>query len=296
MKTSKTLLGVLAAILVPAAIFAASVTASEYIKQYSLYNRSDGLFQRTDSHGLDVFINGYRGASLGKAIYEDFTEYQDGDMTCMETDWTACSGTNTQINLLTFPSGNQVAHSVIGAQTAGMDMDAGSLDISGDQTNDEGGELVWFMHGASGKPFVIGEDPAFYQCAKFAFADATASTDDFHVGFRSVEPFQAAFDDYQEVASIGIITTNVTIETLTGSSTTTTDTTENAVDATTYTYCIYVSAAGVVTYTIDGHAPATTAAYTFVDSTEVVPFIYILQNVGTATGEVDLYEWEIGYQ
>lgn len=278
------------------AVWAASVDQDEYLRPYSKYNRSDGLYMRTDTGGFDMFLNGYRLQSVGsKAIYEDFTEYQNGDMTCMQTDWTACSATSTEINLLTFPSGNTVAANIIQNTTANVDMDAGYLDIAMDSTDGEGVELVWFMHGADGKPFEVGEDPAFYSCVKFNMADGTATTDDFRIGFRGVEPFQAAWEDYQEAATLGIDTTNIEISTLTGSATTTTDTTENAVDATTYTFCVYVSAAGVVTYSKNGIVPVTVAAYTFVDSTEIVPFLYFLQHTN-ATGEVKLYEWEVGYQ
>lgn len=292
----KWLLGILAALAIPALVYGAQVAASEYIKLYSLYGRSDGAFQRTDTSGIDWHIDGYRGPSVGKAVYEDFTEYQDGDMFCEQSDWTECQGAAGVINILTMPSGNRFAEDSIVAQTivGGADMDAGSLDISGDQTDNDGLEIYAGIHGTAGAPFIVGEDPAFYFCAKLAVADVSG-TDDLHVGFRAAGVMNAVFDDYTDLVSIGPISGDVTIETIVGgAATTTTDTTENLADAGTDTYCIYVSAAGVVTYTIDGHAPATTAALTLADSLEVIPFIHIIQASDLA-GEVDLYEWKTGY-
>lgn len=279
---------------------AAEVTSSEYIRQYSLYGRSDGVFQRTDSHGIDLHVNGRRLVSLGKAIYEDFTEYGADSQWCEQNDYTACSGTNTEQDFITFPSGNRALVTVIGTLTKTPTMDVGSWDISGDDQNDEGVQAIFGMSGASGSPFIIGEDPAFYACVKAAIADVSG-TDDFHVGFRRAEVATANFDDYNDLATIGIVGSSnpatIYLETIDdNAATTSTDTTNTWADGATKTLCVLVSAAGVVTYTINGSAPATTAAFTFDDADPVVPFIYFLNNAGDAAGEVDIYEWEIGYQ
>jgi len=204
---------------------------------------------------------------------------------------------NSTIFTVTTGNGLVLGYAPIIVQTIGPDMDADSLDIGHDQTDNDGFEYFsggpW---GTSGRPFIVGEDPAFQFCIDVEFAVAVASTDDFHMGFREAEEFNVTFDDYTDFATIGLITTNFTIETaLANAGTVTTDTTQDAVNATRYVLCTKVSDAGVVTYTINGQAPATTAAYTFTDGLPVIPFVHMLQ-AATLTGEVDLRLWEVKYQ
>ena len=71
----------------------AQVSTSEYVKEHSRYNASDGWFQRVNSRGFDLHVNGQRLVSAGKAVYEDFSEYGDGDDWCVQSDNTGCSGT-----------------------------------------------------------------------------------------------------------------------------------------------------------------------------------------------------------
>ena len=287
-------------------IKAADIDTSEYRKMFGLYGRADGMFQRRDTEGFDLHINGKRLASVGKAVYEDFSEYGDGDDWCMQSDTTGCSGTDTETNLITMPSGNKLACSIIATQTieGAVDMDAGSLDISGDQTDNDGVECAWGTHGASGGSFTVGYDPAFYTCATLTIADASG-TDDLHVGFRVAHDgdtdygFNKAFDNYHDLAAIGIVgnanPNNIYISTIAADAATSeTDTTHNWADAAEHKLCVYVSAAGVTTFTIDDKPPATTATYTFTDAESVVPFIHLVQH-GDLTEEVDLTEWEVGY-
>ena len=66
-------------------------------------------------------------------------------------------------------------------------------------------------------------------------------------------------------------------------------------DAGTTTLKILVSAAGVVTATIDGGAPAAPLAYTF-DTTDVIcPFIYVLHGP-TTPGTVHIDNMSCGFQ
>jgi hypothetical protein len=65
------------------------------------------------------------------------------------------------------------------------------------------------------------------------------------------------------MAVINCLAGDFKIETIDdNNATTTTDTTDNASDGTDHTIEVRVSAAGVVTYLIDGVAPTTTAAFT----------------------------------
>jgi len=288
----------MAALLVTAAS-CAQVSSDEYIKEHGQYGRSDGVFQRTDTNGLESMINGRRAGTVdSKTFYEDFTEYGDAGLYCVQDDWTDCQGGAGAENIIFFPSGNAIMQDSIVGQTVvgGVDMDAGSLDIAGEQDEDDGLEIFrgWGL-GPVGSPFIIGEDPAFYMCATVTVEDVSG-VDDFHFGFRRAGAMNATFDNYTDCASIGPIAGDVTIETiLNNNATSTTDTTNDLDDGGTDTYCIFVSAAGVVTYTIDGLAPKTTAAFTFDDGDPVIPFIHLLQ-AATLSGEIDLLEWEVGYQ
>jgi len=81
---------------------------------------------------------------------------------------------------------------------------------------------------------------------------------------------------------------------LNNASMTETDTTDNLADATTTTWEVLVSSAGVVTYKIDGSAPSTTAAFTFDDGDLVTPFMHHLAT--GATGAVTLQNLTHGRQ
>ncbi|MEK7704954.1 MAG: hypothetical protein AAB426_08345, partial [Myxococcota bacterium] len=73
-----------------------------------------------------------------------------------------------------------------------------------------------------------------------------------------------------------------------------TDTTDVAADATDYKLCVYISAAGVTTYTRNGVAPTTTAAATMTDGAQLVPYLKIKQN-GTDDSDQVLVAWEAGF-
>jgi hypothetical protein len=99
------------------------------------------------------------------------------------------------------------------------------------------------------------------------------------------------------MACLNVISGNIEIETiLNGGATTTTDTTDNWANDGEHTLEIYVSAAGVVTYKIDGVAPTVTAAFTFDPAEVVVPFFFMLHATASQAGAVLLESWEVGLQ
>ena len=282
---------------------ATEVSPSEYRRIYGRYGKSDGPFQRRDTFGYEIITgNAVRGPSVGKPVYEDFSDYGDGDDACVQADWTGCAATGA--NLIFVPSGNVITSFGIVGQTVpgGVDMDAGSLDIAGDQTDNDGLELAWATHGASGRPMTVGTDPAFYTCATLTIADVSGS-DDLHVGIRVLDDgdgdaggFNATFDDYHDLAALSMLSGDIYTSTIAADAATTeTDTTANWADAAEHTLCVYVSAAGVATFKVDGLEPATVGTYTFTDAETVIPFIHLLQ-ASDLTGEIDLTEWEWGYQ
>lgn len=192
-----------------------------------------------------------------------------------------------------------------GVSTAGPIMAATGLDITGDVTSGEGVELSLGYAGSSGRPYVIGTDPAFFTCATLTTADASGAST-LLVGFRSLEVANATFGSYTEYATIGASGTSNpnTIQTLTevdanldgtGDGGVTTDTTDTWADAATKTFCVYVSAGGVVTYTTNGAAPTVSVAATLTDGMTVIPIIYFLHGADIANGTI-VNDWEVGRQ
>lgn len=209
---------------------------------------------------------------------------------------TAATGTAGDENIIMLPTTAMEYH-ILGTQTilaptvSALGLDLGSMD----QTADDGLELNHGVLSSQIPSFTVGADAAFFLRARFSIADVSG-TDDCAVGFRKVEANQANIDDYDEMAVLNVISGNITIETiLAGAATTATDTTDNWADTETHELRINVSAAGVVTYLIDGVAPTATAAFTFADAENVMPFFFFLQNTDIA-GAVPLMVWECGYQ
>jgi hypothetical protein len=175
---------------------------------------------------------------------------------------------------------------------------AGGLDLnSQDQTDNDGIELSNGILYRANAPhtFKVGTDGAFYAKVTFSIADVSG-TDDCAFGFRKCEDYQANVDDYDEMAALNVISGDIKIETiLNGAATTTTDTTDNWADAASHTLAVFVSGAGVVTYQIDNAAPTTTAAFTFDDGEEVMPFLFFL-NASDVAGAVVISSWDVGLQ
>lgn len=236
-----------------------------------------------------------------KRWYKDFAG--SGEPMFNAASGAAASGTTGARNVVCFP-GQAVADSplymgynVLGAgQTIlGPAISALGVDIAQDQTDNEGCEYTGPLTGG-GMRFTVGTDPAFYISVKVRIADVSGA-DPFIVGFRKQEAAQADFNDYDEGAWIGIVGTagDIKINTiLNNAATTVTDTTDNAADATSVTFKVSVSAAGVVTYQIDGVAPTTTAAFTFDTGEVLIPSIYFLHGTDVA-GSVQLEIFDCGH-
>lgn len=212
---------------------------------------------------------------------------------CVQEDGTAASGVDTEVNLalmhgLVFEFQNINTQTILVPNIA-----ATGLDIAKDLTDTDGLELTQGIVASSPAAFTVGTDGAFHFLARVYLTDVSG-TDDFLIGFRKAEAYQAAVDNYDEMAALNIISGDITIETiLNAGATTSTDTTDNWADTTSKTVGVHVSAAGVVTYTIDGVAPTTTAAFTFDDAEVVVPFIYFIHDGDVAEATI-LQRWDCG--
>lgn len=227
-----------------------------------------------------------------KYVYENFKQ----NPASAKVGGGAAGGTAGDENVLIFPD-TAFEYHILGTQTiTAPKISASGLDLgSMDATDNDGLELNHGVLSSQIPSFTIGTDAAFFLRARFSIADVSG-TDDCAVGFRKVEANQANIDDYADMAVLNVISGDIKIETIVGgAATTTTDTTDNWADTETHELKILVSAAGVVTYQIDGSAPTTTAAFTFTDALNVMPFFYLL-NATDLHGAIPLMEWECGYQ
>jgi hypothetical protein len=236
-----------------------------------------------------------------KVISEDFNAWDTTDQVAsIQPDGTVADGTGDVLNHM-YTGNNVFCYEALGTQTIlSPVVVAAGLDIGMDQTDNDGVELFSHFLGASGRPFIIGQDPAFYFECKWQITDGNG-TDDLQMGFRRAEICRPNWDDYTDAAALGIITVAnpaaLYIQTiLNNAATTETDTTDTLADATAVTFKVLVSAAGVVTYTIDGAAPTATAAFTFDNGDPVIPFFRHLQANVAQNGNLILHTWNVGYQ
>jgi len=207
----------------------------------------------------------------------------------------AATGTTGDENLMVLNNSIWEYH-ILGTQTiVAPSMGATGINVSLDATDNDGAEFCLGISPFNKGVFTVGTSPAFFARLVFTIADVS-DTDDCAFGFRKVEAYQANIDDYDEMAALNVISGDIKIETiLNNAATVTTDTTLNWADTATHELEVRVSAAGVVTFMVDGSIPATTAAYTFDDGEVVVPFFYFL-HVASSTAGIILKEFECGLQ
>jgi len=164
-----------------------------------------------------------------------------------------------------------------------------------DQTNNDG--IEWCLADATSKgiksgagitQYAVGSD-AFYAELRFSIADVSGA-DECLFGFRKVEAFQAAVDDYDEMAAFNIVSGDIKTETiLNNGGTTTTDLTSGGGDAAgnwantgIHTLKVLVASDGAVTYAIDGATPTGAATFSFDSGELVTPFFHLLNDSDVA--------------
>ena len=207
----------------------------------------------------------------------------------------AATGTAGDENVMAFED-NIFEYHILGTQTIlAPSLAALGLNIAMDVANaDDGVEISQGITARSRSAFVIGTD-AFYFKATFYLTDVSG-TDDCAVGFRTAEAYQAAIDDYNNMAALNVISGAIYIETIDDNDATVpTDTTDTWADLASHTLAVYVDVNGIVTYKIDGAAPTTTAAFTWDDGDTVVPFFYFI-HAGDFAEATYLTSWECGLQ
>lgn len=213
----------------------------------------------------------------------------------------APTGANGDVNLMMLQEGIVMEQFIIGTQTIiAPRMSANGLLVSLDLTVAEGAEYNFGAARSNSRhAFTIGTSPAFFAELQFRIADMDGA-DPYLFGFRKVEANNAVNTAYTDYATIGMIAgtsaTQIVLSTeLNAGGNTITNTTDLwGGDGATKTLRVLVSAAGVVTYTINGAAPTNTAAFTFDGGDVVVPFLFIKHSASPSA--VDLVSMKIGYQ
>jgi hypothetical protein len=271
------------------------------------YGRSDGIYQDVNSKGLVAVSNGTPGQKLGPTYVCPMTYAANTGMSqyAWSTGLTVAGLTTTVPALMQFADGCRLMWAPVVTETLYPYTASVALGtrIEGDLVNLDGLEVWGGQMGASGRPFVVGTDPAFQFCVDANLADVSEQTI-MRIGFRAVQtaagvpdPMNAVFANYDSYATIGPNIGAITISTeLAAGGITSTNTTDTAADGVSRVYCVKVGNTGVVTYTIDGAAPTTTAAVTLTSGLSVVPFVHYVH--AAAIGALDyiyLKNWTVSY-
>ena len=266
---------------------------------------------RPDNHTVSHRVDAYgqlveNSGKIGRTLYEDFTAWDTADqITTLTAAGLVRATTGNLLHHTWTPGGLVLGTVALGAQTIAIATAATGLDVSGDQTDNDGYEVFSHLAGASGAPFVVGNDPAFFFETSLTMANVSGC-DTMLIGFRRAQVNVGAFADYLDYAAIGwdAAAAAVTVDTITdlndGGTPTATTTGTTLADAIVLNVRLEVSAAGVVTFK---HSQGTAAlavnagagTFTFDDGDPVIPFIHFLQGTAADSGATVIRKWAAGY-
>lgn len=211
----------------------------------------------------------------------------------------AAAGSTGSRNILSFGH-NVFEQHVKGTQTIILPvLTAVGLDIGQDQTAADGGEFTQGILARHENAFVCGTSGPFFVRVKAKVADGSGCNP-FHVGFRKMEAYQAAYTSYADYAFVGIVGGDAVpkIKTETevgGGGTTTTDTLTTWPDTETHELKVRVDGKGGVTYFRDGVKLGAAPAYTFTAGLTVGPCIFFIQGADLCD-TLEIVEFECGLE
>lgn len=213
---------------------------------------------------------------------------------------------------------NSFEYHIIGTQTIlGPIKTAAGYNLAMDQDNNDGVEytlgneqpadtVISGTAGATRGTFVVGTDAPFYFAFKATVA-TIAGMDEFIVGFRKAEAYQATIETgYDETAHLNVRSGDIYISTiLNGGSPTDTDTTDNWGAAETHTLMVLCDSDGTLSqdgtvgkcyFMIDGAAPTAepTSRFKFDSGEIVIPFFAFRQDAALS-GAINAKLWESGF-
>ncbi len=238
-------------------------------------------------------VNPFPSSERSPSFTVNFSEGASKGIQLLQADYTAYDSTAATMNYVMY--GNVVlgAMMIVDAGNTVPAADAEGLDITaGNVTENDHVSYFSGMPGTSGRPFVVGTDPAFKFCATVKAADVTGS-DAFYCGFRTTDVVTAAIASYTDYCAIGYVSGNIgTHDKANGADDCGTDT---VADNATRTYCTLVGAAGACTYTVNGTAPTSPGVGTIADGLLVVPFCQLLHDADGADDQW-ITTWAVGFQ
>lgn len=204
------------------------------------------------------------------------------------------TGTTGDTNLMNTPQGAYEYH-IKGTQTIlSPAWTSGGLDIGMDQTDNDGVEITNGITARCAQAFVVGTDEPFFCEATITIADVSG-TDDCAFGFRKAEAYQAAIDNYNDMAALNVILGAVKAETiLANAATVTSGTLTSVVDTGTATLRIECNKAGQCKFFVNGtEYTGSVTPFAFTAGAVVVPFLYFLQATTSPTA-CTLTSWKVG--
>lgn len=240
-----------------------------------------------------------------KAMRESFVGWSSTDQvsTLTQTGLVRAT-TGNLLHITTTPGGLNLGTVALGTQTIAIAANTLGLDVSGDQTDNDGYEVFSHFAGASGNPFVVGRDPAFFFETSLSMANVSGC-DTMLVGFRRAQVNDGTYTNYLDYACLGwdAAAASATIDQLTGlnGTDTATSTTETLADGIIWNVRIEVSTAGVVTFKhsqgqdVALAVPTAGAAFTLDAGDPVIPFVHFLQGTAADSGATYIKHWETGY-
>lgn len=231
--------------------------------------------------------------------------FKSSPTTCTAADTGGvATGSSGDINLLSFKEGIIMEQFIMGTQTIIKPvMDETGLLCSLDLASTEGAEYNFGAARAlSEYAFTIGTSAAFFFEVKLTLADVSAG-DPYFIGFRKVQANNITFSSYTDYYALGMneatSETNIILSSEkngTGQTLQNSDDAWPGGDAGSATLKVFVSAAGVVTATIDGSAPTTPLAFTFDNADVVCPCIHLFHSTITIPGAIHLVDMAVGFQ
>jgi hypothetical protein len=265
---------------------------------------ASGLAEKRGGRGIkDRQISPTAGIRKHKLALDDRYFYDNfkGRPLCAKSNGAgAATGTAGDTNLC-YTGKNTFEYFIIGTQTVVAPViGTGGLDIKLDDgaAGSDGAEFTLGITSQSPAAYTVGTD-AFYMKIKVQVTDQSGLAQ-FFAGFRLAEAYQAAITGYDTYGAIGYKRVNAATtgdvyiaSELDGNGNADVDTTEDFVEATDYTFGVFVDLGGNVTYTIDGEAPSTTEALQVTSGDVLVPFFRFVDHTDTP-GAVLIKEFECG--
>ena len=232
----------------------------------------------------------------------DLTVTQSPIMQSNANTGAAPSGATGDVNLMYMQDGCLMEQFILGAgQTIlAPRMTANGLNLALDNTATEGAEYNFGARNNAKHAYTIGTSAAFFIEATI-YVEDLSGCDPLMVGFRKVEANNATFASYTDYVGIGLNQatsgTNVVIldELNSGGQTATNTTDAWGGDTSAQTIKVLVSAAGVVTFEVNGSAASAAPSFTFDNTDVVMPYIHFVQGADV-TSEVSLQNLKIGFQ